>query len=92
MQVSCGGGEHSEEMEEASAVLDGLLLTVRVELGARNARLDEVARLRIGQIIDLGCQATDLVDLTVDGQRIARGELIDMEGRLGVRLVQVSRI
>jgi type III secretion protein Q len=45
--------------------------------------------LRVNQILDLGCKATDPVDLIVDGRRIARGELVDIEGRLGVRITQV---
>ncbi len=79
-----------ETPEEAAAVsLDGLMITVRVELAARMLRLDEVGMLRAGQILELGCAATDLVSLSVEGHRIARGELVDIEGHLGVRLTQV---
>jgi len=78
-----------EPEAQGAAILDGLLLTVHVELAARRIRMDELARLRIGQIIELGCLATDPVDLLVDGRSIARGELVDIEGRVGVRLTQV---
>jgi flagellar motor switch/type III secretory pathway protein FliN len=74
---------------EGAALLDGLLLTVRVELAGRRMRMDELAQLRAGQILELGCRATDPVDLVVDGRSIARGELVDIEGRLGVRIAQV---
>ncbi|MER3427739.1 MAG: hypothetical protein C4334_06515 [Pyrinomonas sp.] len=79
-----------EANEEAVRLLDGLMLTVRVEMTARRLTLDELARLRIGQILDLGCSATDPVALIVDGKRIATGELVDVEGRLGVRILQLS--
>jgi type III secretion system YscQ/HrcQ family protein len=70
--------------------IDDLMLTVRVELATRRLRLGELARLRANQVLDLGCVPTDPVDLVVDGRRVARGELVDIEGRLGVRIKQVS--
>lgn len=79
-----------KQFAETAAALGGLVLTVHVEIAARRARLDELAELRVGQLIDLGCSVTEPVDLVVDGRRIARGELIDIEGRLGVRLTQVA--
>jgi type III secretion system YscQ/HrcQ family protein len=72
--------------EEALAAL---MLTVRVELAARRMSLDELTRLRPGQLIDLGVRPTDPVNLVYDDQRVARGELVDFEGRLGVRITQV---
>jgi type III secretion system YscQ/HrcQ family protein len=79
-----------EETAEGAAALDGLLLTVHVELAARRISIDELARLRAGQILELGCQATDPVDLVVDGRRVARGELVDIDGKLAVRITRVA--
>jgi len=73
---------------QSTDLLDGLLLTVHVEIAARRMGVEELARLHAGQILDLGCRATDPVDLTVDGRRVARGELVDIEGQLGVRITQ----
>ncbi|MGQ9898544.1 MAG: type III secretion system cytoplasmic ring protein SctQ [Acidobacteriota bacterium] len=72
----------------AAVALDDLAVTVRIELAARRLRLEEVAQLRVGQILELGCKPTDPVTLTIDGRPIARGELVDIEGRLGVRITQ----
>ena len=73
-----------------SELIDGLLLTVRVEMSARRVRLDEIAQFREGQILPLGCRASDPVDLIVDGKRIAQGELVEIDGQLGVSLKQVA--
>jgi type III secretion system YscQ/HrcQ family protein len=81
--------ENAEALAEGASLIEAVMLTVRVELAARRLRLDELSRLRVNQILDLGCKATDPVDLIVDGRRIARGELVDIEGRLGVRITQV---
>jgi flagellar motor switch/type III secretory pathway protein FliN len=73
-----------------SELIDGLRLTVRVEMSARRVRLDEIAQFREGQILPLGCRASDPVDLVVDGRRIAQGELVEIDGQLGVALKQVA--
>jgi type III secretion system YscQ/HrcQ family protein len=79
-----------EAVGEGAAVLENLLLNVQVELATRRFRIDELSQLRAGQLVDLGCQATDPVNLLVDGRRIARGELVDIEGRLGVRVTEIA--
>lgn len=80
-----------EDSNESAIALEEILLTVRVELAERRLSLDELARLRVGQLLPLGCQPTDPVDLVADGRRVARGELVEIEGRLGVRVTQVLR-
>jgi type III secretion system YscQ/HrcQ family protein len=84
--------EMAEDGQEGAAgvALEDLWLTVRVELASRRIGLEELARLRIGQLLELGCKATDPVDLVLDGRRVARGELVDIEGQLGVRVTQLS--
>ena len=88
-------GMREEEMlaepeDDGAGMLENLMLTVHVELAARRITLDELARLRAGQILELGCRADDPVDLVADGRRIATGELVDVEGRLGVRVTQLA--
>jgi type III secretion system YscQ/HrcQ family protein len=82
--------ESEETTPDEANGIDGVMLTVHVQLAAKRLRLDELARLRTNQVLDLGCQATDPVDLVVDGRQVARGELVDIEGRLGVRIKQIS--
>lgn len=76
--------------DEEAGLLDNLLLTVRVELPARRISLEELTRLRAGQILELDCRATDPVELVADGRRVATGELVDIEGRLGVRVTRLA--
>lgn len=93
-----GGGrlrmeDESELTDDSGAeagLLDNLLLTVRVELPARRISLEELTRLRAGQILELDCRATDPVELVADGRRVATGELVDIEGRLGVRVTRLA--
>lgn len=76
--------------DEEAGLLDNLLLTLRVELPARRISLEELTRLRAGQILEMDCRATDPVELLADGRRVATGELVDIEGRLGVRVTRLA--
>jgi flagellar motor switch/type III secretory pathway protein FliN len=82
--------ELGEESGAGAGLLDNLLLTVRVELPARRISLEELTRLRAGQILELDCRATDPVELVADGRRVATGELVDIDGRLGVRVTRMA--
>jgi flagellar motor switch protein FliM len=82
--------ELGQESGAEAGLLDNLLLTVRVELPAHRISLEELTRLRAGQILELDCRATDPVELVADGRRVATGELVDIEGRLGVRVTRLA--
>lgn len=82
--------ESGVESGAEAGLLDNLLLTLRVELPARRISLEELTRLRAGQILELDCRATDPVELVADGRRVATGELVDIEGRLGVRVTRLA--
>jgi flagellar motor switch/type III secretory pathway protein FliN len=61
-------------------------LIVRVELGAVTLSAKEWAALRPGDVIETGRRVGEPVVLRVSGREIARGELVDIEGELGVRI------
>ena len=71
--------------------IENLAVTLRVELEARRLSLAEVGNLRAGQVIELGARATDPVNLLIDNKVIARGELVEVDEQLGVRIIQILR-
>ena len=71
--------------------LENLAVTLRVELEARRLSLAEVGNLRVNQVIELGARATDPVNLLIDDKIIARGELVEVDEQLGVRIIQILR-
>jgi len=82
--------EPAEETENA-AILSNVLVNLRVEIAGGKISLNELQSLRSGQIISLGCRPTDPVRIATDSsdQPIAVGELVDIEGKLGVRVTRV---
>jgi len=89
--VDDAADETNAETEENLSALENVLVNLRVEISGDKISLREVQKLRTGQIINLGCRPTDPVRLVTDNsdQPIAVGELVDIEGQLGVRLTRI---
>lgn len=81
-----------EDFEDVSmATLENVMVNLRVNLGGRRLSLAELNKIRVGQIIELGCRPNDAVEIVADNENkpIAIGELIEIEGQLGVRLTKI---
>jgi flagellar motor switch protein FliM len=84
-------GDGSEDnLSETQGLLRDVAAPVVVELGRIRLNATQVARLKTGQILRLPRGPHDPVDLVVNGKVFARGELIEVDGELGVRLLQVA--
>ena len=92
-EAAKGEQEEAEEAsdEQIAASLENVQLALRVEIAGSKISLRELQNMRPGQIIALGCRPTDPVRIITDNNEepIAKGELIDIEGQLGVRLTKV---
>jgi len=64
-------------------------VTVRlsVELGRTEMSLRDVLALTEGSVVPLNRLTDDLLDVTANGQVIARGEVVAQEGRFALRIV-----
>ena len=64
-------------------------LRVTVELGRTRLLVRDVLALRNGSVIELDRPAGGAVDLLVNGVLIARGEVVVVDERFGVRISEV---
>jgi flagellar motor switch protein FliN/FliY len=64
-------------------------LALSAELGRRTMRLGELLRLGPGSVLDLDRRADAPIDLLVNGRLIARGEIVAVDERYGVRITEV---
>lgn len=80
-----------EDLSQSAEFIESVPVTVVVELGRRNLTISDVTRLRIGQIIDLNRTPSEPVELSVDGKIIGKGELVDVDGELGVRILRLFK-
>jgi flagellar motor switch protein FliM len=82
-------GKYVSEDADRVDLLNDIPLQLAVELGRVQVTAEEVANMATGHIIDLGRAAGDPVELSVNGKIVARGELVEIEGQLGVRVLSV---
>ena len=79
-----------DERSDGAELLASANIPVAVELGRLTLAAEEVAALRAGDVLLLGRPPGGPVDLVAGGKVIARGELVDVEGELGVRVLAVG--
>lgn len=68
---------------------DSVNLIVDVDIGRLTMPLRHLRELAVGQVLDLGFDATSNVSLRVNGQVVATGELVRIAERTGVRLLDL---
>ena len=80
-----------DETSDLSDVLaEDVELTMAAELGRLRISLAHAASYEIGSILRLGKPIGSEVDLTLAGRLVGRGELLNIDGELGVRVTQWS--
>lgn len=73
--------------DTTARVLDDASVVVRVEVGTVEMKAHEWAQLAAGDVVTLGKKLGDAVVLRASGVEIARGELVQVEGEIGVRIL-----
>ena len=66
-----------------------LPVTLTVELGRINLPLSRLADLKPGDLLELGRHSREPVELTSNGRLVARGELVQIDTELAVRITNV---
>jgi flagellar motor switch/type III secretory pathway protein FliN len=82
----------SQEESELTQIVGETPLCVRVELGSLEMSAAEWAALRPGDVVESGRRIDEPVVLRVGGREIARGELVDIDGEVGVRITSVGQV
>ena len=64
-------------------------LRVSVEVGSTAMKLSALMDLAEGSVVELDRQAHELLDIMVNGTLVAKGEVVTINGRFGIRVVDV---
>ena len=89
--------KHDAVAVRANAVLRELApihdipLRISIEVGRIKLRVRDLMRLNVGQVIEVKKAAGEPFDICVNGQSVARGEVIVVEQSSGVRIIEVSK-
>ncbi|HZR19044.1 MAG TPA: flagellar motor switch protein FliN [Verrucomicrobiae bacterium] len=78
----------AENPANLSLVLD-VPVSLTIELGSCQLPMREVLQLNVGSVVQLDKAADAPVELSVNGKLIARGEVVVIEDRYGVKITEV---
>ena len=87
---------NTEDQDQNSAsadnlrVLENIDVRLTVEVGSAELKIKELLRLNEGSVIELDRLAGDPLDILINGTMIAKGEVVMVGERFGVRFTEVS--
>lgn len=84
------GAQMDEGQAEGADLLNDVPLQIAVEIGRLPITAEEVVSIKVGHVFDLNRQVGEPLDLSVNGKIVARGELVEIEGNLGIRIVSLA--
>jgi flagellar motor switch protein FliN/FliY len=70
-------------------VLENIDVTLTVEVGSTEIRIRDLLRLNEGSVVELDRLAGDPLDILVNGTIIARGEVVMVGERFGIRFSEI---
>ena len=79
----------SDEMKNISLIMD-VKLPVRVRIGRKKMLLKDVLNMDIGSVIELNQLANDPLEILVDNNVIALGEVVIVDGNFGVQITSIG--
>lgn len=81
-------GATPEQDLDLNAVLD-VDVTLALEVGRTRMTIGQLLKLSQGSLIELNRKATEPMDVTVNGTLFARGEIVVVDEKFGIRLIDV---
>jgi flagellar motor switch/type III secretory pathway protein FliN len=87
----CAAEAEMTDAADTSGIIEAIgevPVVVRVEIGEASMLAREWASLARGDVLALGRRVGESVTLRVGGVPVARGELVEIEGDVGVRIVE----
>lgn len=85
-----GKVDETMKSQEGADLLNDIPLQIAVELARVPITAEDVVGLKVGQVIDLNRVPGEPIDLSVNGRVVARGEIVEVEGNLGVRVLSLN--
>jgi flagellar motor switch protein FliN/FliY len=81
--------EGSEKNKINPEVLQGIPVTISVEVGKTSLKIRDLLRLSQGSVVELDRLAGEPLDLLVNNTVVAQGEIVLVNDRYGIRLTRV---
>ena len=89
MTTMLGLGAEDAGLGRNYGLLADIPVRLSVEVGSTTMKLSELMDLAEGAVVELDRQANELLDIMVNGALVAKGEVVTVNGRFGIRVVDV---
>jgi len=93
-----GSDQHSDKPEAvkppaiSGKLLRGVRVALEVRLGHADMTIDEMMALKSGSVVTLQASLADHVDLYLNDMLVARGEMVAVGDKYGVRIVEIATV
>ncbi len=81
--------EQERELVKDFNLIKNIPVQLTLEVGGRFITIGELLEMKAGEIIPLDKEEDEALDVKINGTLIARGEVVLVENRYGVRLLDV---
>ncbi len=69
---------------------ENVTVSLVIELGKIPMNLDEVGTLAPGKVLSLPQTSKDPVNLVIGDKTVGQAELVEVEGKLGIKILSIS--
>ena len=83
-------GNQSEVSVDNLKVLENIEVKLTVEVGSSQLKIRDLLRLNEGSVVELERLAGDPLDILANGVQIAKGEVVMVGERFGIRFTEVA--
>lgn len=73
------------------AMLYDIPLQISIEIGRLKIRVGELVKLMPGSLIELKKPAGEPLDICINGNQVARGEIVIVEQTSGIRIIEILK-
>ncbi|MEG8098960.1 flagellar motor switch protein FliN [Candidatus Liberibacter brunswickensis] len=92
-QISSGSNNILEKSTNNFDLIMNIPVNIQIILGSCDMQISDLINLSQGDIIELDKRVGEFIDITVNNQRIAKGEITIMEDddmQFGVRIIEIT--
>ena len=87
----CGGAESGARSAADFAAVYDVPVNIQAVLGRSSMQVSSLLRLARGSVIELDRKVGEAIDIYVNNRLVARGEVVLVEGKLGVTMTEIIK-
>lgn len=89
---SDGTGGGRPVISADSPIFKDARVVLNAALGEAELSVQDLLALKSGSIVELNTGLNDLVELRLNGSRVARGEIVAVDGCFAIRIIEIAQL